>query len=404
MEYLGEYTILIPFDGLTFCQNDLETDLESITITLPKTPTATNKTPSLSVTASVARTVINGHEIMCFGANDQWIAASDPLHYDKPQAVGVGPGLSFAKLIAELDIVDSNRKIGLIPCAVGGSSIREWLPKHIHIEHDAVIEMDRETKESGYDSGETADGHFETAIARTRLSMHTPFEPISKRLHSLHSPEDLDGNGMNGIHGVCDGLDIELKAILWHQGESDCDSQQNANLYIECATMLFEHFRTELGEDNIPIIVGGLGDFLGQNASNRFMFYNVINTALMSLPQRLHNVGYVSSAGLTHKGDFLHFDSESARILGHRFGEKYGKLSGMLTQEELTRFVRFAKFKNALSKTGKKALQKTRGISWSAWLVGTVVIVGTVYGAMYAYKLHLDRKQPVNDRGNIDRQ
>jgi len=53
-----------------------------------------------------------------------WKPATDPLHFDKP-AAGVGPGLAFGKQMAE---ADPKVRIGLIPCAVGGTSIDVWKP------------------------------------------------------------------------------------------------------------------------------------------------------------------------------------------------------------------------------------------------------------------------------------
>jgi hypothetical protein len=45
-----------------------------------------------------------------------WVAAVDPLHWDKPAIVGVGPGRSFARALAARD---PTLTIGLIPAAVG---------------------------------------------------------------------------------------------------------------------------------------------------------------------------------------------------------------------------------------------------------------------------------------------
>ena len=53
---------------------------------------------------------------------DEWAPAVDPLHFDKPFA-GVGPGLAFGKAMAE---ADPEARIGLVPCAAGGSPISVW--------------------------------------------------------------------------------------------------------------------------------------------------------------------------------------------------------------------------------------------------------------------------------------
>ena len=88
---------------------------------------------------------------------DRWVAATEPIHYDKPSA-GAGLGMSFARLVADA----TGAEIGLVPCAVGGSALNEWLPgAHLYVE----------------------------AMRRAKIAQK----------------------------------EGEIKAILWHQGESDAD-------------------------------------------------------------------------------------------------------------------------------------------------------------------------------------
>merc|ERR1712228_543253 len=296
-----------------------------------------------------------GHQLLSF-SNNCWISANDPLHNDKPDKVGVGPGLSFAKCIASLpDIVATNRKIGLIPCAVGGTSIDQWLPKHIKVENETVIEL----KESEYSN--TDDGLFEKTIQKTILALNT---------------------SIDGKRG-----DIVLKAILWHQGESDCDTQQNAMNHLSATSALFEQFRQRLGQ--IPIIVGALGDFIGKNKNDKhsFVYYNIVNHGLMRLPQMMPSIGFVSAKSLKDKGDDLHFDAESAVIFGQRYASKYAELIGPLTKQELSKYLRLTKFKNAL---------KTRAyenISYKAWFVGIAAAVIAVYVYKKLYPNNSMKKQ-----------
>ena len=49
----------------------------------------------------------------------------DPLHFSTKTGAGVGPGLAFGKAMAD---ANPQARIGLIPCAVGGSSIKVWVP------------------------------------------------------------------------------------------------------------------------------------------------------------------------------------------------------------------------------------------------------------------------------------
>jgi hypothetical protein len=64
--------------------------------------------------------------VFVFGQKNEWEPAKDPLHWDKPAMVGVGPGFSFGKQMAE---AAPDAVIGLVPCAVGGTPIERWVPK-----------------------------------------------------------------------------------------------------------------------------------------------------------------------------------------------------------------------------------------------------------------------------------
>lgn len=54
-----------------------------------------------------------------------WVPAVDPVHYDKPERIGVGLGSTFARVIAD---ERPDAAIGLIPAAFGGTSLDEWKP------------------------------------------------------------------------------------------------------------------------------------------------------------------------------------------------------------------------------------------------------------------------------------
>ena len=59
--------------------------------------------------------------IRCFtqcAGSEAWTPAADPLHADKPEKAGVGPGLPFAR---ELRRAEPSLGIGLVSCAWGGS-------------------------------------------------------------------------------------------------------------------------------------------------------------------------------------------------------------------------------------------------------------------------------------------
>jgi hypothetical protein len=147
--------------------------------------------------------------IMMLDSNGNWQPATDPLHFDKPKLVGVGPGLSFANAVLQKN---PSIKIGLIPCAVGGSPIIAW-----------------------QQGAEFLNGKhpYDDAIARAKIAMKT---------------------------GV-------LKGIVWHQGESDNDSA-HAAIYIEELTAVVSRFRAALQIADLPFVAGEIGYFNKANFIN----------------------------------------------------------------------------------------------------------------------------------------
>lgn len=192
----------------------------------------------------------------------KWVPAVDPLHWDKPALVGVGPGRSFGLVLATRD---PNARIGLVPAAVGGSPISSWEP-------------------GARDPG-TGTYPYDDALARMRIAMR----------------------------------DGKVRAILWHQGESDATTELSP-AYEAKLRAVIARFRSDLGEPALPFIIGQLGQFGGRPWSADVQRVDAAHRAIAaSVP----NVAYVSSDGLRDKGDSLHFDASSARTFGQRYAAAY---------------------------------------------------------------------------------
>ena len=162
---------------------------------------------------------VNPRILMLDSAN-QWVPATDPVHFDKPKAAGVGPAISFAQQMLS---PDGQHTIGLIPCALGGSPIKVWQPNAIYLK-----------KFHPYDD----------ALARARLAMQ---------------------------QGT-------LKGILWHQGESDNDSI-HAALYLKNLSALIKRLRTDLQRPDLPFVAGEIGYF-----NKAYYFNPIINQLPMQVP------------------------------------------------------------------------------------------------------------------------
>ena len=125
----------------------------------------------------------------------EWQAAEEPIHFDKPSVAGAGLAASFARAMADSG---NGVSIGLIPCAVGGTSIYRWV-----------------------ESGDL----WSNAVARTRIALRSG----------------------------------TLKGILWHQGEGDCSATSAPAWGAKLEGMIVS-FRREFG--SVPFVAGELGRYL----------------------------------------------------------------------------------------------------------------------------------------------
>nr|GMD74193.1 probable carbohydrate esterase At4g34215 [Ipomoea batatas] len=71
---------------------------------------------------------VNVWSIFRFNSEFRWEVAKEPLHVDKDKGkvCGVGPKMPFAHEVLKRN--PSLGVIGLVPCAIGGTYITEWLP------------------------------------------------------------------------------------------------------------------------------------------------------------------------------------------------------------------------------------------------------------------------------------
>jgi hypothetical protein len=130
----------------------------------------------------------------------KWVLAKDPLHFDKNGA-GVGPSSQFAR---EIQKVNPNDNIGLIPCAVGGTSLDQW---------------------------KVGGALYITAVTRAKEAMKQG----------------------------------KLAGILWHQGESDSGDPDKVASYAERFSVMIGQLRKDLQAEAVPVVIGQLIHGHGKN-------------------------------------------------------------------------------------------------------------------------------------------
>jgi metallophosphoesterase superfamily enzyme len=84
---------------------------------------------------------------------------------------------------------------------------------------------------------------------------------------------------------------------------------------------LINRFRFLIKNDTLPIVLGEQGSF--SRPIEKQMKWDSINTIIQNIAMKDENIALVKTGDLKHRGDNLHFDSESQRKLGERYADKY---------------------------------------------------------------------------------
>jgi len=204
--------------------------------------------------------------------NGFWQPLSEPVNPDRAILQPFGgenrfhSGISLAPAFAKAYAEYYDEDIGLIPCADGGTCIAQWAEGEILFDH---------------------------AVMMARLAMR-------------HS---------------------ELAGIIWHQGESDSRTEEQAEKYHDCLCAFFNALRRQLGLENLPIVMGELGSFLQLPPMREQLPYTQkINQEIHRAAKSIGNAAVASAEGLTSRRDGIHFDSVSLRSLGRRYFEAYQTL------------------------------------------------------------------------------
>ena len=171
---------------------------------------------------------------------------------------GVGPGLYFARHLNAA----TGHSIGLIPCALGGSTISQW-------------------------------------------------DPAGK----IHGDSSLYGGMINRIQSA--GPE-NIKGLLWYQGESEA-MRGLSETYEEKLLNFIDSFRKDINRPDLPVIIVQIGRFLIQDLSMNSHWEVLRNSQLKVINER-NNV-YITTGIDLELDDCVHFSTIGNERLGTRLGE-----------------------------------------------------------------------------------
>lgn len=200
--------------------------------------------------------------------NGRWQVMSEPINPDRAIFDGSPrSGTCLAASFADELQRATGARIGLIPCADGGTKLGSWMPGEVLYDH---------------------------AVMMTQLAQRSS----------------------------------RLCGILWHQGESDCLSEERVESYTARCIEMMRTLRRDLGAEDVPILIGELS-LLIDPKYNRSEYLGRMNDNFAAIARALPRCAVVSSQGLTLKADGLHFDAPSLRTFGKRYFEAYAALTGI---------------------------------------------------------------------------
>ena len=197
--------------------------------------------------------------------NGRWQPMSEPINPDRGIFAGeYRSGACLAASFADLYARRHGVKVGLIPCADGGTSIDLWQPGCELYEH---------------------------AVFCAKIAMRTS----------------------------------SLKAILFHQGESNCHGM-SIEVYTKRLISLIEGMRCDLELPDIPFIAGELSEHIDESKWRVRVADTVrYNENFHSLVGVIPHYAVAEAKELPLKPDGIHFNTTSLRELGRRYFDIYEK-------------------------------------------------------------------------------
>ncbi len=243
-------------------------------------------------------------DVQCFSSAGRWEPAAEPLHRlwesftpvhqrlmrrglppeqqargDAEHAAvaksarqagqgGFGPGLAFGRALAEI----TDRHIGLIPCAHGGTSLEQWW-------------------------------------------------------HDKRTPDDLYGAMLERVRRAGG----KVRALLWYQGESDAgQTGDQASTYGERLAEWITAVRRDLNAPELLAIIVQLATAVRRPPERPAPVldrgWTQVRQAQLDLPRRVPHTACVSAIDLSLY-DTIHIDGPSQNRLGRRLALAFSRLA-----------------------------------------------------------------------------
>jgi hypothetical protein len=208
-------------------------------------------------------------DVLRFNEFCQWEVAEEPLHRGidpKKERNGAGPGIPFA--IHLLERLPAGSTVGLVPCAVGGSELKQWHPEH----------------------GEL----YKNMIERTKRALESD--------------------------------DAVLAGLIWYQGESEAmmEDPEDSSSYGLKFEQLLTSVRADLSAPDLPtvfVIISSRSTKLVNLELMRKVQGDIQLPSLCNVDSEPSTMGIADEEAFKDAG--LHLNTVAATLLGKKIASAY---------------------------------------------------------------------------------
>ncbi len=119
------------------------------------------------------------------------------------------------------------------------------------------------------------------------------------------------------IDSVTDGLDTEIVALLWMQGERDARVPEAGKDYLQNFCKLIAGFREETENPHLPVIFGQVNP-----REDLYPAVEAVRSAQLKIDSGIPETYLIETDDLSKIGDRVHYNTAGQLLLGKRMGEK----------------------------------------------------------------------------------
>jgi hypothetical protein len=198
--------------------------------------------------------------------NDRFEMAEEPVAEDRDARLG--PSLAFADALYDL----VPRDIGLVPCAVGGTKIEQWLP-----------------------------GAKPPSLHDTVFRARSLFDECVTKVNAARRYGRIAG-------------------LLWYQGEFDAFRKRDAEEWPRRFAALIRGFRETVADSKLPVVFTQIGPMPKDPHGPLARLIELQGKVI------LENCIMVSATDLSFQSDGLHLDQRGQLTLGKRYASAIARL------------------------------------------------------------------------------